>query len=145
MLKFASQEFCSALLRIMNEDWRTGTVPDNWKLVPFTMLPKLSRAIATKDFRPIACLRLFYKIYTLLILGRVETKLEAEQPRQQAAYRKHRNLEEHVFSVNQMIEKNKPATFKYPFFSLASDFIMFWHILTFQITKKLEEANKIKN
>jgi hypothetical protein len=44
-----------------------------------------------------------------------------------------------------MIEKNKPATFKYPFFSLASDFIMFWHILTFQITKKLEDAKKIKN
>lgn len=43
-----------------------------------------------------------------------------------------------------MIEKNKPATFKYPFFSLASDFIMFWHILTFQITKKLEDAKKIK-
>lgn len=44
-----------------------------------------------------------------------------------------------------MIEKNKPATFKYPFFSLASDFIMFWHILTFQINNKLEAANKLKN
>jgi len=40
-------------------------------------------------------------------------------------------------------EKNKPATFKYPFYSLASDFIMFWHILTFQINGKLEEAHKI--
>ena len=27
-------------------------------------------------------------------------------------------------------EKNKPATFKYPLFSLASDFILFWGILT---------------
>ena len=36
-------------------------------------------------------------------------------------------------------EKNKPATFKYPFFSLASDFIMFWDILTGQIDKKLEQ------
>ena len=27
-------------------------------------------------------------------------------------------------------EKNKPATFQYPFYSLASDFIMFWHLLT---------------
>lgn len=37
-------------------------------------------------------------------------------------------------------EKNKPATFKYPFLSLASDFIMFYHILTFQISNKLKEA-----
>lgn len=27
-------------------------------------------------------------------------------------------------------EKNKPATFQYPFYSLGSDFIMFWHLLT---------------
>ncbi len=27
-------------------------------------------------------------------------------------------------------EQNKPATFKYPGYSLASDFILFWHLLT---------------
>jgi hypothetical protein len=41
------------------------------------------------------------------------------------------------------IEKNKPATFTYPLYSLASDFVMFWHMLTGQISKKLEEAKKI--
>lgn len=40
------------------------------------------------------------------------------------------------------LEKNKPATFTYPFYSLASDFLMFWHILTGQIGKKLEEAKQ---
>jgi hypothetical protein len=32
-----------------------------------------------------------------------------------------------------VFEKNKPATFKYPSLSLASDFVMFWHILTGKI------------
>lgn len=41
------------------------------------------------------------------------------------------------------IEKNKPATFTYPLYSLASDFVMFWHILTGQINRKLAEAKKI--
>lgn len=41
------------------------------------------------------------------------------------------------------IEKNKPATFTYPLYSLGSDFVMFWHILTGQISKKLAEAQKI--
>ena len=40
------------------------------------------------------------------------------------------------------IEKNRPATFTYPLYSLASDFVMFWHTLTGQIGKKLEEAKK---
>jgi hypothetical protein len=40
-------------------------------------------------------------------------------------------------------EKNKPATFDNPWYSLAGDFVMFYHILTFQISSKLEEAKKI--
>jgi hypothetical protein len=40
------------------------------------------------------------------------------------------------------IEKNKPATFTYPLYSLGSDFVMFWHILTGQLHKKMEEAKK---
>lgn len=40
------------------------------------------------------------------------------------------------------IEKNKPATFTYPLWSLGSDFVMFWDILTGQINRKLEEAKK---
>ena len=41
------------------------------------------------------------------------------------------------------VEKNKPATFTYPLYSLASDFVMFWHIITGQINKKLADAKKI--
>lgn len=37
-----------------------------------------------------------------------------------------------------LFEKNKPATFQYPLFSLASDFIMFWDILTGKLKKKME-------
>lgn len=39
-------------------------------------------------------------------------------------------------------EKNKPATFKYPLWSLGSDFGMFWHIITGQINKKLAIAEE---
>lgn len=41
-----------------------------------------------------------------------------------------------------ILEKNRPATFKYPFYSLGSDFVMFYHILTMQIDKKVDEAHQ---
>jgi len=33
-----------------------------------------------------------------------------------------------------LFEKNRPATFKYPFFSLIGDFRMFWDILTGKVS-----------
>lgn len=39
-------------------------------------------------------------------------------------------------------EKNRPATFTYPAMSLISDFIMFFHIATFQIGKRIEAARR---
>ncbi|MFN8297777.1 MAG: DUF962 domain-containing protein [Chitinophagales bacterium] len=41
-----------------------------------------------------------------------------------------------------MLEKNRPATFTYPLWSLGSDFVMFWHILTGQISTKMDEAHR---
>jgi hypothetical protein len=40
-------------------------------------------------------------------------------------------------------EKNKPAAFKQPIYSLFSDFMMFYHIITFQLPRRLEAAKKI--
>ncbi len=40
-----------------------------------------------------------------------------------------------------IFEKNRPATFQYPFYSLGSDFVMFWHILTGQINQKMKDAH----
>lgn len=40
-------------------------------------------------------------------------------------------------------EKNKPATFTYPLWSLGSDFVMFYHILTNQIEDELTSAREI--
>lgn len=41
-----------------------------------------------------------------------------------------------------MLEKNRPATFKYPFYSLASDFVMYYHTVTLQINRKVDEAHE---
>lgn len=39
-------------------------------------------------------------------------------------------------------ERNKPATFTYPAMSLASDFMMFWDILTGQLPRKMAAARE---
>lgn len=38
-------------------------------------------------------------------------------------------------------EKNKPATFKYPIYSLIGDWVMFWHILTGKLSIRSNADN----
>ncbi|MEM6273320.1 MAG: DUF962 domain-containing protein [Bacteroidota bacterium] len=42
-----------------------------------------------------------------------------------------------------LFERNKPATFTYPGWSLASDFIMYFDMITFRINRRLKEAQQI--
>jgi len=39
-------------------------------------------------------------------------------------------------------EKNKPATFQYPLFSLASDFILFWDLLSGKQSFRVEDQQQ---
>lgn len=39
-------------------------------------------------------------------------------------------------------EKNKPATFQYPFLSFISDFVMFWHLATGRL--KFDTGSRLK-
>ena len=76
LLHFAPENVVTALLGIMNQILHTGQVPSSWQKSMSQMLPKTKNARTTKDFRPIANIRLMYKTFAYLILGRIEEPLE---------------------------------------------------------------------
>ena len=71
----------------------------------FQMLPKTKQSKVTTDFRPIANIRLMYKIFAYLILGRIEAPLEHCQPEEQHGFRSNRRIEEHLLTANMVIDK----------------------------------------
>ena len=44
-----------------------------------------------------------------------------------------------------VVEKNRPATFKYPFWSFISDFKMIWLMITGRMGREVERARKAAN
>src|SRR5258706_10332669 len=44
-----------------------------------------------------------------------------------------------------VIEKNKPASFRFPFWSFISDFKMMWYMVTGQIGAEIERQNSTKD
>ena len=93
------------MLNLCNEVFVTGRVPESWERTASKMLAEIPHAKATTDYRPIACIRLFYKLFAYLVLGRIEETLEAAQPEEQHGFRSGRRLQEHIVTANLVMQK----------------------------------------
>ena len=109
LLQHAPDEFLVELLRLFYGILQHGNAPAGWKKTLFTMLPKKTRAKLVKDFRPIANIRLFYKVFAYMVLARVEQSLESFQPEAQHGFRSGRRMEEHVLTTNLVLDKSTAA------------------------------------
>ena len=83
----------------------TGELPETWKQTIFNMLPQTREAKSTSDFPTIAVVKLLYKTFAYLILGRIEATLEAGQPEEQHGFRAQRRIEEHLLTTNLVLDK----------------------------------------
>jgi len=94
LLHHSPEVTLEALLHLFRKVLLTETVPGTWKRTIFNMLPKTRGAKSTSDFRPIAVVRLLYKTFACLVLGRIEATLDAGQPAEQHGFRadRRRNL-----------------------------------------------------
>ena len=66
---------------------------------------KKLRAMHASDFKPIANLRLLYKVFAYLILGRIEHTLDTYQPEEQHGFRSKYRLEKHLLTANLFLDK----------------------------------------
>ena len=88
-----------ARLAAFNAILETGVVPETWQKTIF------ERALQPADFRPVASLRLLYKTFAYMILGRIEKQLDKAQPEEQHGFRANYRIEEHLLTANLVIDK----------------------------------------
>jgi len=70
LLKNSPDDFQADLLHLFNNILYTGNFPSCWSRTFFQMLAKTARAQQPSDYRPIANIRLLYKTFAFMILGR---------------------------------------------------------------------------
>ena len=105
LLKNSPDDFQADLLHLFNDILYTGNFPSCWSRTLFQMLAKTARAQQPSDYRPIANIRLLYKTFAFMILGRIEALLEAHQPEEQHGFRQHRRMDEHLLTATLFLDK----------------------------------------
>ena len=95
-----------ALLHTMNTCFR-GNLPPNWGTTITVPIHKKGNTEEPGNYRPIVLLNTSTKLFTTLIAKRVQdfTEKHGIIHDNQAAYRKGRGCEDHVYTLNAMIQK----------------------------------------
>ena len=109
VFKYIPTSFAAKILHLYNDPLSNGHIPSSWRRTLFTMLAKHRKAALVTDFRPIASIRLFYKIFAYMILHRIQSCLDNHQPEEQHGFRAGRRLEEHLLTANLFLDKTLAA------------------------------------
>src|SRR5579863_1105738 len=60
-----------------------------------------------ENYRPITLMSTFYKLFTRILGNRAEQTLDENQPREQAGFRRRFGTLDHLFTINQVVQKSQ--------------------------------------
>ena len=87
MFKFGGRDLHQCLLQIFNNMLASGRLESSWQHSLFKMLPKPGDSSMVANWRPIAVLKITYKIFSKLVHTRIQDLLEREQSWDQMGFR----------------------------------------------------------
>ena len=98
MFKAYTYKFLGLLLDLLNKMLREGVIGPTWRETVFPMLPKTGDLSHPQNWRPVAMLRISYKLFARLLYHRLGGALDAQQSKDQVGFRRKRSVD-HAFIV----------------------------------------------
>ena len=93
------------LTKTFNEILTTTQIPPTWDEAKVIIIYKKGDPGDIKNYKPISLLSHSYKLFTRLLQTRMENILDQNQPRDQAGFRRKFSTIDHIYTLNQIIEK----------------------------------------
>ena len=119
MVKHAPPCFHRRLLTCFNQMLADGETNAKWKHVFFTMMPKSGDLTQATNWRPIAVLPIFYKVFARMVYHRLKPTLENHQCSDQTGFRTGIRLEEALVIAEMMVSKT--AEYNLPLYIASLD------------------------
>ena len=137
--KLGGEQITKGLTKCFNKILETKTIPPSWNEAKIIILYKKGDPDDIKNYRPISLLAHSYKLFTRLLQKRMEEVLDRNQPREQAGFRKKISTTDHIYTLNQVIEKcnefNLPLCVGYIDYEKAFDSVE--HFAIFEALRKI--------
>ena len=111
ILKLGGTATVKILTKLFNKIIELEQVPTEWNESEVIILFKKGDVKDIKNYRPISLLPHTYKVFTRIILARMQRELDENQPREQARFRAGFRTSDHLHTLSQIIEKAKEYRF----------------------------------
>ena len=105
MLIFAPCQAEDVLLDLLNHILVHCDLPVDCRTTHFIMLANHIHAKTVDEFRPIALLKMCYKVYARLINSRARKYLDKSQPPSQARFKKDFSIDDHLLALTLLLER----------------------------------------
>ncbi|EYC12427.1 hypothetical protein Y032_0047g1473 [Ancylostoma ceylanicum] len=106
-LKNLPTALVNTLARLFTRYLSECKVPSQWKTSRTVLLYKKGDPQDIGNYRPICLLSVVYKLFTRVILNRIERTLDEGQPCEQAGFRKGFSTIDHIHTVTRLIEVSR--------------------------------------
>ena len=115
ILKAAAESDPQLLLETINEQWKKGQFPQEWKKARLVLIEKATEEKADKKYRPICLLNSISKLYERLIKGRLEKELErkGDLHEMQFGFRKGRSTIDAISEVLKVAEEINSVSYQH--------------------------------
>ena len=107
MLKIEKENTPKILQKIFSNIWETEELPCEWSTGLIVKLPKKGDLSECGNWRGIMLLSITSKIFSRIVLQRMNMETEPKLRKQQAGFRKGRSCSDHIFTIRQIFEQSQ--------------------------------------
>jgi exonuclease III len=107
LLKGLIEEINQPMTSLFNDIITTENIPEQWTKSTIILIHKKGDRNKIENYRPISIMSNVYKVFSKILLGRLSKRLDENQPREQAGFRKDFSTIDHIHVVKQLIQKSK--------------------------------------
>ena len=122
MLKCLGKEGIDRLTELYNRIWREEVIPHDWEVGIILPIHKKGDNRDCTNYRGITLLSVALKVYERLLEKRLKQVTEKHLAEAQSGFRKGRGVQDHIFTLKQLIEKMGNSKFCVAFVDLEKAF-----------------------
>lgn len=105
MMKNLGEKGIELFWKICNKAWEEGKIPEDWKIGQIVPIHKKGNTRDCNNYRGLTLLSTAAKTYERILEGRLKGYVDPTLEETQSAFRKGRGVQDHIFTVKQIIEK----------------------------------------